>query len=1096
MRLEHVLQILIQGKNQAGPAIEDAEKSVEKLVTKIRDAQQAVDTFSMAGKSIKWLSNLFGSVLFGAIRGVLRLVTLLAFGLGSLISGFTASGMAASKYASKLEATERAFWGIAGEAAPALLDALRENSRYMLDDLTLMEQYVQGYMLTGKELADRMPEAYLYLSKVAAATHDDLDFLLERTYRSIGRLSTRWMAYIGTVVDEKEATAYAVQMHNKAADALSREEKQAAMLDLVLQKLAVRTAALPDPLHNVEQLTAMLNTTMQRLWGNFGRLFLPAARSWLNFLLQAALIVDRLVSRGGALYDFFRTISAAASVVGDLAVEAINKLMVLDDTIQTKLKKLADGILRVAWNAFSWGMRIATQLAAGLVKGASNALVAAMNFITRLLTSWLKPHSPPKVAPDIDKWGAETMELYLRGFTLASYDILEGVQQKLEAVLSGFVELGYYTGQEAARLWLDISADLIIGLDTLARTGSMTEEMFEKLSRIGGGFGRELVNLALRQYDYNTALERAELATRRLEAAQEELEASQTALHKATDDYYMALISGSSYQDLISKRAMRDASIRRRAQAEVNLELAEKEKEASEDQVDLLEERLQLQGRLIDQLVALLQKQADLQLEEDKGGGGGDKGGAGDGAFQLPEMQMPESFTGGVDDAFQELKEAIRKKFEDLFAELQTIWEESEAGKAFDNLMSALQTFKDWLDENLPLIAKKIDEISQPVRDWMKNELWQWVLDEWEEWGSWWTTEGPKIKEAIEEIKKVFTSIHFGERVEAFFESLDAFDKGFWKWVWGMIKIIPENIRLFITAITAAINGEWPKVLECIKAWLTNTWITVFVGLWEAGKGAVEGFWAGWQEAFGKWLSSEGSGGGGSGPKALRKVLIEGPEEAADEWELNIFPRFVGTVDKALRDMTPDLETLRDWFRVDIYNASDKLATHNKNVVWPDITGAVKLHYDTTTPWYEDIKTWFETTLPEKLSSLRTKFETEFPLISAAVEPVKTLLDKLFSAVVAFYNFLTTHVFSFNFDFSSLPDWGWPGSPLPIHTAWLDFANDLRRLKFDPDFQLGERSIPSVKQGSAGTSMYIEKVVIEHVSDYNDFVRQLREVAL
>lgn len=62
--------------------------------------------------------------------------------------------------------------------------------------------------------------------------------------------------------------------------------------------------------------------------------------------------------------------------------------------------------------------------------------------------------------------------------------------------------------------------------------------------------------------------------------------------------------------------------------------------------------------------------------------------------------------------------------------------------------------------------------------------------------------------------------------------------------------------------------------------------------------------------------------------------------------------------------------------------------------------------------------------------------------IDKAVGPVKELWEKFIEAVKDFFDWISSHTFTFNINIPDLPDWAVPGSPLPIHTAWKKFSED------------------------------------------------------
>lgn len=81
-------------------------------------------------------------------------------------------------------------------------------------------------------------------------------------------------------------------------------------------------------------------------------------------------------------------------------------------------------------------------------------------------------------------------------------------------------------------------------------------------------------------------------------------------------------------------------------------------------------------------------------------------------------------------------------------------------------------------------------------------------------------------------------------------------------------------------------------------------------------------------------------------------------------------------------------------------------------------------------------------------------WETAMGNVVAAVQPAIDIIDGIKSAAQAFWDFLKGKVFDFKINLPSLPSWATPGSPLPIHTAWKEFAEDMSNLEIAPRFNL------------------------------------------
>jgi len=1122
VNLSHALTILIKGKNLSAPALKDAGAGVTELATK-------VTMLGQASAAIGPIIGLVGAAIGKVFTTLLAGAVLLIGGIVSLTAAFVTSGFAATKYARQLESTSAAFRGIARDDAPALLEAMQKNSRHMMDDLRLQEQYVSAYMLTGKVLADRLPEAYLYLSKVALATHDDLDFLTERLYRSVGRLSTRWMAYIGTVVELEEATAHAVNMTGKMADALTREEIQAAMLDRVLQKLAVRTATLPEILGSTEQMTMHLKTAFKNLWGEFGTHFLPIVRSGVSTILKFIAALDALISKGGGMYTFLRTLAATAAVVLDVIGGLADKFLANQDVISAKLESFTQRVLQIAWNAFSWGVTMISNLARGMIEGAATALIAAINFITSLLTFWFRPGSPPRVAPDIDKWGAETMNIWLEGFTHASFDILEGVQSKLESVLSAMVSVEMLSKVEAARLFLDISADMIQALSDLQNTGKITEQLYARIIRIGGGFGQHLAELINRQLAYAKAVERVELATRNLEWAERELTESQTALSRVSSEYFTMLIRKASYQDLIAKRTEREAAIIRNRRAEAGLTAAEAEEKAAQEAEEGLQSRLRLQNRLIDQLTLLLRKQAELaEAESEKGGGGGAKAGGGAGAgLELPELDVPGSLGASVDQAFEDLKDRIRKKFKELWDEIKKDWAESDVGELFGELQTALEELKTFLDQNAPAIKERLNELAEPVVTWLKEDIWGEVTTSIDSWGEWWTREGPSVSAAMLKVQDAMIELwEAAEEGPPRDENVGTV--GWFKWqgtrtqYWASemlhgavnaIKTIPvaisEAVSTIILGDEGLFGGSGQNAIDIIVALILGEEGDLDTALEERMNQSkerfntvVEGFFTVLDDLTGgsitNFVNELGRLGG---------IIVTWFEEDVDRpasevntaWSNTYFPGMTLAVQtnwdlmKVNFDLIKNYLTGEDGLKAD----AEAVALSWSVFSWPIISGAVEIAWKIILGIFELLDTWLGIDIPAALGLTETAFSDKMGKITKHISPVQTMIDNLFTGIKNFWNWLETHIFKFDFSWPEIPEWAQTRSPMKIHTAWMNFYRDLETHTARPRMDFSGMGGTGEAFGVGGTStrIYIERLVIQDASDVPDLLRQIQEAA-
>lgn len=1110
MSLTHALTILIKGKSTAGTATAKAISSIEKL-----------------GKVTDTLSKKFKV----AAKFSLKLVA----GITALGAAFVGGGVLASKYAADLEAVEKTFFAIHGDAAPQMLAALKKNSAFMLSDLQLQKQYAQAYMLTSDVMAHRLPEAYEYLSKISLATGETTEYLTDKLYRSVGRISTRWMSYIGATVETSEATLHAQEMFGKTADEISRTELQTAMLDRVLEKLKARTEELPAPLNTAKQIFTAWGVAMKDLVGVYGKHWLPITREVAKSQITIAQTAKRIISEGGALYDTMRTWSAAGTVVAESFNTILTSWVDTENKFFVHLSNFGAKMTSFAWQAFSWGANIATQLAIGLIQGASVALTAAMRAITGMLTWWLKGASPPRVAPELVEWGAAAMEEWLKGFTLASFDTLEGVQSKLDKVLGAFVGMDWLQQSEAAKIFLEITEQISEGLLNLQDTKNSLGGALDKLSEIGGGFGEHLVSFANLQIRTANASQRLTKAIKDLALAQQELVDSETHLTKVTDDFYMGLVEKSSYAELVAKKEKYEAAKLRQTQAKQSVIAAEEEKTSAEKQLTLYKKQLELQGRLIDQLVLLLQKQAELST--------GIKaptspkspkapklpGGTAPGVLE-PIMPVP-MFGGGVDQAFEDLKERIRVKFASLWADISATWKESNVGQTITNLQKEIEEFylylttnKDLILETLGNIPKDIGEriqlIGEPIYKWMEDEIFTWALDEWKEWGNWWKTESPEIVTAMEKVGVALdpyweTTKMLGKLWGKMFVYLA---KGVGKFIGGIfalvIKTIKWNIedtfdylRGFIELGVKLINEDIPGFIDTLSAGVDSAVIKALERCF--GEPAVTYF----EDTFKPALET--------GVQDIVNKVEEGFGNLQNFFDDDFYPELDGSTSafqtdwssswgsilltniQTLAKMKPGLNSLSRTLRTKLTTSLSILKTSWVETVFPAIKTKTLEVWEAIKKPLSSMQEWLEDKLVTALEKFGTKFKEIFNSVKTKIYDVKTKWDSFVLAIKKFYLWLKTHIFKFNLRWPTLPDWAKFDSPMKIHTAWQDFGDYLKETTFDVNLVLPtlatSQAYPVTSSGlsTSSTHIYIERIMLDkETKNPEDIIKQLKEAAL
>jgi hypothetical protein len=236
-------------------------------------------------------------------------------GLGAVAAGAGLAGrqlFQMAQQAKPVRNIEKAFRSnakAAGRSADALLAALQKQSSGLVTNRELMAQYNEATQLVGDQFANKMPQAFGALRKVAAATGKDMTFAVESFVTGTGRMSREMLDNIGVSLKMAEATEYAAEQHNKETSAVTEAEKAAAFKELALKRLLQTAEGLPDVTNSNATAMQQWQTTLQNMRDEIGTAVIPI----LAELGQAAL---PLVKQGA---DLLKTsLSGLQSFVSDV----------------------------------------------------------------------------------------------------------------------------------------------------------------------------------------------------------------------------------------------------------------------------------------------------------------------------------------------------------------------------------------------------------------------------------------------------------------------------------------------------------------------------------------------------------------------------------------------------------------------------------------------------------------------------------------------------------------------------------------------------------------------------------------------------------
>jgi len=566
---------------------------------------------------------------------------------------------------------------------------------------------------------------------------------LEKLIYGIQTLQPEVLRTAGITISLEQAYKEYAQTLGKTSAELTPMEKKQIALNAVLAE-GERIAGAYE---------ASMNTAGKQL-GSLKSRLIPDLQAALGGPLQVAFFnvikgingiiagITAMVSEGGILYPVLINLGGALAYLTE-PLKAIGDFMASDDfmsSMETWVSSMQDTIQGAINSAYQWGVGLAAQFADGLIAGASSLIQGAINWISNLLKSWFAPHSPPKVASSIDKWGAGTINQWLKGFTKGDFDILDEIQGPLEQAMRAMVNSGDLGEEEAFTKMQEINKKMI---EALTGGDTLGEDFFKSIEAAGGEFGASIADLARKQYELQLAEEGVAKSEKELEEARKRSANAGKEVNKLTAEYNQMLRGGASKEALANKLKEINAQKKVQDQAKKDEVSAQGKLDASKENLAVLKEQLALQKKLVDQMLKMAEVLKDT--ETDKGGGGG--GGA------LPEPPTGGGGGGGDFDPFDPLRDAVEKAKEDIKLKVAAMWESVKALflKAGKDLLIILDNAVKGLISKWDEIAAKFNlpTFEQLKQYWLMTLTW--ILEQVKffvtQVQTWWSENGTKLTE-------------------------------------------------------------------------------------------------------------------------------------------------------------------------------------------------------------------------------------------------------------------------------------------------------------------------------------------------------------
>lgn len=377
-----------------------AEAQLGNAVVQIRATQDKLDKdLSSAHQKIMAVGAGIGKTLSGLAGAGLASFGTAAIGVMGAVAGVGIELGKLAKEAAPLEGITAAFNGIAesaGTTGDAMLAAMQKGSSGMIANRDLMASYNQAAQLVSVEFANALPDAMSYLSKVSAATEQDMSFMMDSLVKGVGRLSPMILDNLGIQVTLADATSKAAEMFGVEEEALSKAQIQAGMMEVTLAKLAENTAAMPDVTETASAKMARLEATFQNTKDALGAAFMPVLVALMDKLSEFADTVLPQIMPGveaftNGILGLFNMLSPLVPLLTQFAGGAAKAFELLasgdfaggGEMIGEMASSLAEGLAEILPTIIQAG----SELLIGLISGIASAIPAVMESMTMVIGS-------------------------------------------------------------------------------------------------------------------------------------------------------------------------------------------------------------------------------------------------------------------------------------------------------------------------------------------------------------------------------------------------------------------------------------------------------------------------------------------------------------------------------------------------------------------------------------------------------------------------------------------------------------------------------------------------------------------------------------
>jgi len=215
------------------------------------------------------------------------------------------------------------------------------------------------------------------------------------------------------------------------------------------------------------------------------------AAAFVNLLLVIAPAVGAIA----AVVAIIGAIGAAILVVTGALVSLGESIASAWQGVLDFFAPVKEEFERLAPEGKNWGQGLIAAFSQGIYDGLIY-LVDALNAVGTIIAHWLKGMSPPRIAPDIDIWGMNTMQEWIDGWKKADFGVFNDIQSTIGSFLKSLYDsMGKEdTGKGIAAIILGSREAIANAIAEVKRFGKATKEALDSIYVAIGTTTLELEN--------------------------------------------------------------------------------------------------------------------------------------------------------------------------------------------------------------------------------------------------------------------------------------------------------------------------------------------------------------------------------------------------------------------------------------------------------------------------------------------------------------------------------------------------------------------------------------------------------------------------